>query len=315
MAQRIQGNVKDADMDKAFADGSILRTHILRPTWHFVSPADIRWMLQLTAPRVHAFNAYMYRKSELDETVLKKGKTLLVKTLRDGRQLTRDELRDVFEKNNISMKAEFRMTYMMMWAELEGVICSGGRKGKQFTYALLDERAPQVRAWKRDEALAELVKRYFTSRGPASLQDFAWWSGLTMADAKNGIEMVKSEFIKEEINGQTYWFQDSALPKIKNSPLIHLLPNYDEYFIGFKDRSAIGNRMGNFKLGDPEAALYVHILFVDGQVVGGWKRTIKKNEAIVEFSMLTKIIKVEKQALNTALQKYEEFLGVQVKLA
>ena len=147
-----------------------------------------------------------------------------------------------------------RLGYFMMSAELDGVICSGGRKGKQFTYALLEERVPQVKPLKRDEALAELVRRYFTTRGPATLQDFTWWSGLTMADAKKGIEMVKSQFVSEVLDGQTYWFADSRSPVREKSPTAHLLPNYDEYFIGFKDRSAIGkmvNRQAGIKADDP----------------------------------------------------------------
>ncbi|MBC7875594.1 MAG: AlkZ family DNA glycosylase [Anaerolineales bacterium] len=313
LAQRIKSIITDAEIDQAFADGAILRTHLMRPTWHFVSPADIRWMLMLTAPRVHAVNAYMYRKAELDNDVLKKGKTLLVKALQD-KQLTRDELRDVFEQAGISMKTEFRMTYMMMWAELEGVICSGARKGKQFTYALLEERVPQAKVLKREEALVELIRRYFTSRGPATLHDFTWWSGLTMEDAKNGIEMVKSEFIQEDINGKMYWFSESKSSAKEKFPVIHLLPNYDEYFIGFKDRSAIGNRVNQPKMDQNSTALNIHIIFINGQIVGGWKRTITKNEVVVELNLLTSLTKAENQAITVAAQRYSEFLGIPITL-
>ena len=173
-------NAIDDSIEKAFQNGSFLRTHLMRPTWHFVTPADIRWLLKLTAPRVHATNAFMYRKTELDQKVFKRSNAVIEKALQGSKQLTRDELRDVFTKAGIKTEGEQRMAYLLMQAELDGVICSGPRKGKQFTYMLLEERVPLVRELTREEALIELTKRYFTSRGPASVQDYAKWSGLTI---------------------------------------------------------------------------------------------------------------------------------------
>lgn len=238
LAQRMT-DATDAALDQALADGSILRTHLLRPTWHFVTPQDIRWMLKLTAPRVHAVNAYMVRQSGLDKAIFKKSNSTLEKALRGGNQLTRTELAAILDQAGIPADG-FRLSYLMMYAELNGLICSGARHGKQFTYALLEERVPPVNALNRDESLAKLVSCYFSTRGPATLQDFTMWSGLTMTDAKNGIEMVKSKFEYETFNGQTYWFPEAATLKKDKSLIAYLLPNYDEYFIGFKDRSAIG---------------------------------------------------------------------------
>ncbi len=167
IAQRTKG-LTDVEIDQAFADGTILRTHLMRPTWHFVTPADIRWMLMLTAPRVHAVSAFMYRQLELDKAVIKKSYTVLEKTLRGDKQLTRTELGSAFKKAGIVAEG-MRLGYFMMSAELDGIICSGARKGRQFTYALLEERVPEVKAVKRDEALAKLVQRYFATRGPATL--------------------------------------------------------------------------------------------------------------------------------------------------
>jgi hypothetical protein len=164
----------------------------------------------------------------------------------------------------------------MMHAELDGILCSGARKGKQFTYALLEERVPPVKPLNRDEALVELVRRYFLTRGPATLQDFAWWSGLTMTDAKRGLELVNSKFASEVINSQIYWFHESRSPKIDKSPTAYLLPNYDEYFIGFKDRSAIGEVATKAKISKDDPSLIAHVIILDGQIVGGWNRTIKK---------------------------------------
>jgi DNA glycosylase AlkZ-like len=143
---RLRG-VTDDDIDQAFGAGSILRTHLMRPTWHFVTPLDIGWLLALTGPRVHAVNGYMYRKLELDSAIFKRSNATLAKALRGGKQLTRNELRGVLQKAGIATDGELRMGYLMMRAELDGLVCSGARRGKQFTYALVDERAPRAKTW------------------------------------------------------------------------------------------------------------------------------------------------------------------------
>jgi len=315
IGQRIP-NATDAAIDRSFNEGEILRTHVMRPTWHFVTPADIRWILELTAPRVHAANAYMYRKLELNDAIFKRSNAVLAKALQGGMQLTRTELASAFNKAGIIADG-LRLGYFMMYAELEGLICSGGRRGKQFTYALLEERVPQVRALKRAEALAELTRRYFRSRGPATLQDFVWWSGLTMADARNGIEMVKSQFVNEMLEGQAYWFSSPGSPASfrEKSPKAYLLPNYDEYFIGFKDRSAIGEVARRSNLPENSPSLLAHIIILDGQVVGGWKRTLKKNVVIIELNLITDLTRAENRAIADAANRYGKFLGLQVELA
>jgi len=312
LGQRMK-DASDAAIDRAFADGSILRTHLLRPTWHFVTPADIRWLLKLTGPRVQAGNAFMYRKTEMDKAIIKKSYAVLEKTLHGNKQLTRAELGSALMKADIVAEGQ-RLGYFMMSAELDGVICSGARRGKQFTYALLEERVHPVKPMERDEALAELISRYFSTRGPATLQDFTWWSGLTMADAKMGVEMVKSQFGHEELNGQTYWFPEYSSPVKMKSPIVYLLPNYDEYFIGFKDRSAIGEvaRRAGIKGDDP--ALIAHIIIMDGQIVGGWRRTLKRDEVLVETSLITKLTEAEKHAITDAAERFGRFLGLPVLL-
>jgi hypothetical protein len=303
----------DAVLDKAFNDGSILRTHLLRPTWHFVSPENIRSMLKLTAPRVHAMNAFMYRKLELDRATIKKCYAVLQRSLRGHQQLTRTELGFALEKAGI-MAEGVRLGYIMMSAELDGLICSGGRRGRQFTYALLEERVLTVKEVSRDAALAELVRRYFSTRGPATLQDFMWWSGLTLADAKKGIEMVKSEFQQKELDGKTYWFPEPSPDEEVAWPTVYLLPNYDEYFIGLRDRSAIGELAAKANIAKNDPTLFDHIIILDGQVAGGWKRTLAKNKVIVELSPITKLTKPEKQAIASAAERYGRFLGLAVEI-
>ena len=312
LGQRLK-NSTDAAIEKDFNEGKLLRIHVLRPTWHFLAPEDIRWILMLSAPRVHVGNAFMYRQLELDRTIIRQSYAVLEKTLQGNIYLTRKELGTMLGKARIITEG-LRLAYIMMSAELDGVICSGPRKGKQFTYALFEERVPQVRERNRDEALADLVKRYFVTRGPATLQDFTWWSGLTMADAKNGLELVKSQFVREAINGQTYWFADFKPPPRAKSPKAYLLPNYDEYFIGFKDRSAIGEVIKRSKLDANDPAFIAHVIVVNGQIVGGWKRTLNRDSVLVKLNLLANLTEAETRAVAEAAERYGKFLGLPVQL-
>lgn len=301
----------DPDVQRAFDDGAILRTHVLRPTWHFVAPEDIRWLLALTAPRVLAQMAYYDRQLELDGKILKKSNAVLIKALGEGKHLTRSELEPVYEKARIPAQGQ-RLGHLLMHAELDAVICSGPRKGKQFTYALLEERVPPAKVWVREQSLAELVTRYFRTRGPATLHDFAWWSGLTVAEAREGMEIVKSAFVSEAVDGQTYWFADSG-PITGDTPIsAYLLPNYDEFFIGFKDRSAIGKVVENAGIRKDDAALLSNIVILNGQVVGGWKRTLKQDSVLVEASLLTRLTVQQEKALLRAAENLGSFLQLPV---
>jgi hypothetical protein len=308
LGQRLM-DYTDAAIEKEFNKGKILRTHILRPTWHFVTPADIRWMLLISAPRVHAKNASYYQKSGLDIATTKRTNAVISKVLRGRNQLTRTEIASALEKSGIRTNGELRLGLIMMHAELEGVICSGARQGKQFTYALLEEHTSQGKVWKREEAIAELVKRYFATRAPATLQDFAWWSGLTMADARQGLEMNEPGLVSEVVNGQTLWFNESGLIA-KKMPTAFLLPNYDEYFIGFKDRSAIGEMAEKVNLINNDPTLITNVIVLNGQVVGGWKRTLKKDSVTVVLKPIIKLAKNEKEVIELAAIKYGNFLAM-----
>ncbi len=311
LALRAQG-LTDADVDRALADGTILRTHILRPTWHFVTPADIRWMLKLTAPRVNAVNGHMYRKLELDDAIFKRSNAALTKALRGGQRLTRAELASELERTGIAPGDSMRLGYLIHRAELDGIVCSGGRRGKQFTYALLNERAPRAGTFNRDQALAELSKRYFTSRGPATARDFVWWSGLTMAEAKAGIEMAGSLLNRETIGGQTYWFSDNPAAA-RNTPLAaHLLPTYDEYLIGYKDRGASVEAASAERI--VSGAVFTSTILLDSQVAGVWKRAIGKSAVVIEAEFFRPLTQAEKQAVVAAARQYGLFLGLSAEL-
>ena len=308
VAQRMQ-ETTDSEIDQAFAKGSILRTHLLRPTWHLVTPADIRWLLALTGPRVQAVNAYMYRKLGMDNAFFKRSNAALTKALQGGKQLTRVELASALQQAGLDTAGELRMGYILMRAELEGLICSGARRGKQFTYALLEERASQVKPLDRDEALVELVRRYFTSRGPATMKDFVVWSGLTMADVKRGIDILKPKLEHVVVDDQTYWFADSALPPKLSSKTAHLLPIYDEYVMGYKDRSAMLGLLEREKFTGNSIA-FDNLIVIDSMLVGSWKRTLSKNEVLVETNFNVPLTKTQKQAVTAAVERYGKFLGL-----
>jgi hypothetical protein len=304
----------DGDLDRSLMDGAILRTHVLRPTWHFVTPADIRWILALTAPRVQARNAPYYRRLGLDGTLLARSRAALARALQGGQQLTRDELRGALEQAGIPIESGIQSGYILMDAELEGIVCSGGRRGKQFTYALLDERAPNARTLERAEALAELAGRYFLSRGPATVHDFAKWSGLTVANARTGLEAVKNRLQQEVVSGQTYWFPPAHLSANAKAPGAYLLSIYDEYISGYKDRNAIVDERVAANLTALGNDL-TYIILVNGRIVGTWKRALKKEAVVIETNLYTALAGVEKEAVAEAARKYGEFHQLPVVLA
>lgn len=313
LAQRTR-DATDHDVEREIAAGAIVRTHVLRPTWHFVAPADIYWMLALSAPRVHAANAYSYRELELDDTVFRRSRAVLIRALQGGKQLTRDELGGVLEKARITVKDPRRLAYSMMRAELDGVICSGARRGKQFTYALLEERVSRATIFGRDEALYELAKRYFSTRGPATADDFSWWSGLTKADAKRAAESVASRLQHEVIGGRSYWFPAPIRVVKRRTPLAHLLPNYDEYFIGFRNRTAFGERLQAAGIQARTDALSGHILTINGQIVGGWGRTFRGKKAILRLKQLQALTGAENRAVGVAAERFSAFLGMPTQI-
>ncbi len=312
VAQRTR-NATDAMVEKELDEGVILRTHVLRPTWHFVVAADIRWMLALTAPRVNAVLASYDRTLGIDAAVLRRSRTVLTKTLQGGNHLTRAELSQVMQSAGIRTEGTQRLARIVMHAELDGLICSGPRRGKQSTYGLLEERAPRANVLKGDAALCELAKRYFNTRGPATVHDFAWWSGLTKSDAKRGVQAAGSELEHEVIEGCGYWFPTPARTRRKTTRA-HLLPNYDEYFIGLKDRSAMQSALRASGWDGSVSFLGGHILTINGQIVGGWTRVLKGETTIVQLKLLTTLGGDERRAIAREVRRFEAFLGLPAEL-
>lgn len=305
----LRGNgVTDANVEAALNSGAIVRTHVLRPTWHMMAADDARWMLALTGPRVLAANASMCKKLELDDAAITKGLKIIAKSLTGGKHLSRDELSTALEAGGFGEAKSQRLAYIVMQAELTALICSGARRGKQTTYALLDERIPATQPWTRDESLLELARRYFATRGPATVHDYSWWSGLTIADVKTSVALLGRELSSFEMNGKTFWFIDGEAARPRRGTEAHLLPNYDEYFIGFRDRSAILTVMKGMSLlpGDPLFAM--HVIELNGQVVGGWKRGATAKAAAVTIDVPIRIEPEAKNAIARATKRFESFL-------
>lgn len=312
LGMRMQ-KASDDTIEEAFNAGAILRTHVMRPTWHFVAPEDIRWLLALTAPRVHVASGHGYRILGLDDAQFRHSEEVLIKALQGGKQLTREALIEAFQQAGIVTK-DIHLVHLLMHAELAGLICSGPRRGKQFTYMLLDERVPAVAKIERDEALLRLTTRYFTSHGPATLQDFVWWSGLTVADVRRGLALAKHDLAEEVIDGQSYW-QSPALPRVQaDSASVHLLSGFDEYLVSYRDRSASLDP-AHKSLWDRGNAVFSSIIVIGGKVVGIWKRTLNKKAVIMEATHFGELTPAQEQAFKTAAQRYGRFLGLPVTFA
>ncbi len=301
----------EADVEAAFAAGEILRTHVMRPTWHFVAPEDIRWMQDLTADRVRATLASQFRALELDGAVLRRCNEVMVKALRGGRQLTRAELAAALERAGVAARG-IRLAGIVINAELEAVVCSGARRGKQFTYALVDERAPQQRRLEREEALALLTERYFTSHGPATLRDYAWWSGLAGRDVQRGLEMVKSRLLSIEVNGQSYWMTESAPPPRFPRGAAHFLPNYDEYIVGYTDRAAVFDDSHIPHLDARHNPVFQHTIVRGGQIVGTWKRTAEEESLGLQIKLFSPSTKADIRNLGLATKRMAKFFGLKI---
>lgn len=301
------GCPREGDVERAFAEGRILRTHVLRPTWHFVLPADIRWMLELTGPRVHAMNAYYCRQAGLDAAVLRKCTNAVVKALEGGRQRTRKELETRLAQAGI-VATGMRLAYILMHAELNGVICSGALKGKQHTYALLDERAKPAPKLSRDEALAELARRYFTSHGPATVKDFRWWSSLSLAEIKTGLALVGSQLEQQAIDGVTYWFAAGAPASKPPSPTVHLLQGYDEYIVGYSESKYVLDVAGAARWTAQDRPTFNLVVVLDSQVAGFWKRTVTKEALVIHAALTSPFDAVELRALDAAAKRHADFL-------
>ena len=314
LGQRLMGE-SESDIIAAFNRGDILRTHVLRPTWHYVTPADLRWLQLATAPRVHRLIAYQMRQNDLTADDLARYTLLITEALARHQVLTRAELFALFQDSGYPAEG-VRGAHVVMHAELKCLIASGPLKGRQHTYMLLDERAPATETITRNEALARLAHRYFQSHGPATNRDLAWWSSLTIAEATRAIELAGSALTSLKLDGTLWYSAVQSAPANRGAePLVRLLPNYDEYF----------SRDGKLDRGDgPPAelapALHAagrfdrHHIVVDGRLLGGWNRTLTSTQVTVELDPFVEFTPEERAATEHAAERYAIFLNRNLNL-
>ncbi|HVF23510.1 MAG TPA: winged helix DNA-binding domain-containing protein [Pyrinomonadaceae bacterium] len=295
-----------ANIQEAYDRGQILRTHVMRPTWHFVTPEDIRWLLELTAARVNLRCGPNYRKYEVDDALFKKARRVLVKVLQGGRHVTRAELKAALNRAGIDASDTVRMAHVMLRAELDGLVCSGAMDGKQFTYALLDERVPASQTLSRDEALAELTKRYFSSHGPATMQDFVWWSGLTTTDARRGIELAGDQLTTLKLPEAVHWIGSLTPNRDTNHdqrPAIvraNLLPAFDEYNVAYKKR---------------ELPTLGPTVVVNGRTIGTWTATADHASVLIRVTSSQELNESQKRLLKKAAESYGSYIGSPARVA
>jgi len=299
-------DLTDVHVAAAFDAGAFLRTHVMRSTWHFVAPADIRWMLQVTAPRGRLLLSRTDRLHGVDATIVRRSRAVIERALRGGVHLTRDELQAELARKNIKLAGP-GLAQVMIYAELDALVCSGPRRGKQSTYALLEERVPAAPALDRDAALAELVRRYFQSHGPATDRDFSWWSGLTLTETRSGIASLGGALTSITWEGSVYYFYAGTEPTaVRNA---WLLPNYDEFAVAYADRSLLIGP-GFPKTLNPRAnPIFTNLILVNGLIAGSWRRTLTAKEAKLTLSPFAPLLATARRMVARASNRFRQFAG------
>lgn len=300
-----------AAYDRAFDAGEILRTHVLRPTWHLVRPADIRWLLDVTRPGVRRSYSQIARDLDVDAATLGRGRDVIVDTLNDGRPRTRDELGEALVA--AGLPGEGRQLGLLLGdAELEALICSGPRRDGEQTHALLVDRAPGSRQLDREDALAELALRYVRSHGPVTDRDLAYWASLKVTDARAGLADAADQLDRFEHEGRTFWFHDPPPSHdVTVEPRAHLLQTLDELHNGVQDSRDVLDVAGLRPRGRPAS---VGMVLVDHQIVGGMRRTVTERKVRFDLALLRELTGAEADEVHGAAARYGAFLDLEPEL-
>jgi hypothetical protein len=298
----------ESSVERAIADRTIVRTWPLRGTLHVVAAEDAHWMRDLCAARTLARNAQrLKREQNIDSRVVERSRKVLTDALRGGVCLSRPELYRRLDGALIATAAG-RGLHLLWWHAHEGLICLGPRAGKQQTFVLMEEWLPAAPPRSREDSLAELARRYFASHGPATVRDFAWWSGLAAADAAIALEAIAKELVAETIDDRTYWCTPSV-PVKRAARGCHLLPAYDEYTVAYQDRSAIMTSAVAARA-DSGHGIFHPPIVIDGQIAGTWSRVLQKDSVAITCRLFATTDRRQKQALAAAAQRYAKFLGL-----
>jgi hypothetical protein len=305
---RLGKNTTDAGVEKALDDGKILRTHALRWTWQLVTPRDIRWLVELGRARMLARAKSRLDELGIDARTMRRSETVFERALRGENHLTRDELGSCLKAARIQANGT-RLAHLLACAEMNAVVCSGRRRGKQHTYALLDERAPSAKSLSRARAIAELARRYFSSRGPATVADFVWWSGLSPADARAGLRAIRSQLDSAD---ERLFHGKGRVPKPVATSV--LLPAFDEYLVAYKNRDAVLDPKHTRRL-NAGGGMLAPCVVVDGMVVGTWRRELSRGTVAVELDLLERPSVRTTRALRLAVARYAAFLELEPQLS
>jgi len=313
LGQRIAG-ATESEIDSAFDDGTVLRTHVLRPTWHFVHPRDIRWMLALSGPRIMNGMPGRHRQLGLDTETFSRAFDVFAAALSGGRHRTRAQLADALQQAGIAPDGQ-RAPHLLMAAELEGLVVSGPRHGKQFTWALMDERVPASPPLERSDAIGELARRYFISHGPAQVQDSAWWSGLSPADARAGVSAAGRVLERVTLGGVEYWHAADAERPARPGVVAHLLPNFDEYTVAYRDRSAVldPGRPVDLTLLSFGSVL-ANVVVLNGRLLGAWRRVPARDGVLVEVRSFGGVTPRVRSAVGQAALRLSRFVARDVEV-
>lgn len=305
IALRLKKQFSNNEVEQALNEGKILRTHILRPTWHFIHPEDIRWMLQLTGKRIKAANNSLGKSLNIDEKLDSKVNKLLEKNLSGNVALTKQEITEIFEHEKIPATTP-HLNRFLLNAEADGIICSGPIKANKHSYMLLEERVPSVKEIHKDEALAKMAKAYFRSHSPATLNDFVWWSGLTINEARQAINFIEEDLIKDTFEKDAIYIHKSLNETIVYNS-VHLLPSYDEYLISYKSRT-VALEPQHFSKAFTNYGIFYPVILHQGEVIGNWKKLKSKNKTICDFSFFHPGKEIDKKLLEEANIRYQSFI-------
>lgn len=295
-------------IEAALNEARIIRTWTQRGTIHFAPPEDVRWMLRVTAERMIAKDARRQAQLGLDVRVLAQCENVMAAALSGGKRLTRPEVLQTLEQAGIS--TEKQRGYHILWFfGQRGLIYIGAMNGKQQTFGLLDECAPNPREIGMQDAWAELARRYFRSHGMATVQDFAWWAGITLTEARAALDMIRDEVISETFDGMTYWHSATGAPP-RHTEHVVLLPGFDEYFLGYKDRTDVIETAHQTFVCPGNNGVFFPMIVVDGQIVGTWKRSFRKDQVMIEPSVFPGHRAIDRSAFDAAAQRYADFHGL-----
>ncbi|MBK7212481.1 MAG: AlkZ family DNA glycosylase [Bacteroidales bacterium] len=297
-------------VDEAFDKGEIVRTHLMRPTWHVVAAADLRWLLNLTAPRIKSSLTSRHRDLGLTTAIISSCLSIVQRSLENHNHLTREELISELEKTGIDT-GENRASHILMMAELDNLICSGKHKNGKPSYALMDEWVPKKDILSREDSLKKLAITYFSSHGPATIRDFTWWSGLNQGDAMKGIESASNVLISETIDGNKYWMGENFLTQGAAKSGVFLLPAFDEYLISYADRKEI-IIPGVERKAISDNGVFRPVVIENGKIIGIWKRTTGKQKVKIGFEFFNPVSAKTFQGIRKQAELFGKFLSKEV---